>query len=108
MNVSDLSNPVVVATFVGPANEDTPHNFWLDEARGILYVAWYGRGLRAIDVSGVLLGRLDQQGREVGAIDYCEGTGDCGSIASWAPQLHNGLVYVSDLFSGLWVLRPEF
>ena len=27
------------------------------------------------------------------------GTGTC----NWAPQLHNGLIYLSDLNTGLWV-----
>ena len=112
VDVSDLSNPVEVATF--GSGTATPHNFWLDEARDILYVAWNQRGLRAIDVSGELLGRLDTQGREVAAIDYCEticfGIGGFFDTTplSWAPQLHDGLVYVSDMFSGLWILRPEF
>ena len=101
VDVSDLSNPVEVAIYV--VGGDTPHNFWLDEARGILYVAWYSEGLIAIDVTGELVGRLDTQGREVGAIRYS------GSATnSWAPQLHDGLVYVSDISSGLWILRPEF
>ena len=100
VDVSDLSNPVEVATF--GVGGDTPHNFWLDEARGVLYVAWYSRGLRAIDVGGELLGPLETQGREVGRIEYSDTT------SSWAPQLHGGLVYVSDVISGLWILRPEF
>ena len=50
VDASDLSNPVEVATFA--VSGESPHNFWLDEARGILYVAWYRRGLRAIDVGG--------------------------------------------------------
>ena len=45
VGVGDLSNPVEVATF--GVNGETPHNFWLDEAREILYVAWYSLGLRA-------------------------------------------------------------
>ncbi len=101
VDVSDLSNPVEVATF--GVSGATAHNFWLDEARGILYVAWYGRGLRAIDVSGELRGGLDAQGREVGNIQY-----SLGATLSWAPQLHDGLIYVSDINSGLWILRPEF
>ncbi len=107
VDVNDLSNPVEVATF--GVTGATPHNFWLDETRGILYVAWYSRGLRAIDVSGELLGRLDTQGREVGAIDYCGQPGECsGATLSWAPQLHDGFVYVSDVNSGLWIFGPEF
>ncbi len=103
VDVSDLSNPVEVATFAD--NERNPHNFWLDEARGILYVAWSGLGLKAIDVSGELLGRLDTQGRLVGSIS---GYGEFNQARSWGAQLHDGLVYVSEVTSGLWIFRPEF
>ena len=103
-DVSDLSNPVEVATFA--VSGGNPHNFWLDEAGGILYVAWWEQGLMAIDVSGELLGRLDAQGRLLGSITY---GGDGGFVASsWGAQLHDGLVYVSEVTSGLWIFRPEF
>ena len=102
VDVSDLSNPVEVATFA--VDEGNPHNFWLDEARGILYVAWWRQGLKAIDVSGELLGQLDTQGRLVGSIGVGDGFGE----SSWGAQLHNGLVYVSEVNSGLWIFRPEF
>ncbi len=112
VDVSDLSNPAEVATF--GVSGHTAHNFWMDEARGILYVTWLGGGLRAIDVSGELLGRLDTQGREVGATGQsmgrvCPLTNLCmpGTL-SWGAQLHDGLVYVSDVNSGLWILRPLF
>jgi len=101
VDVSDLSNPVEVATFA--VSGDTAHNFWLDEARGILYAAWYSSGLQAIDVSGTLLGELETQGRQVGSIRYRG-----GATQSWGPQLHGGLIYVSDVNSGLWIFRPEF
>ena len=100
VDVSDMSNPVEVATF--GVSGGSAHNFWLDEARGILYVAWHsGIGIRAIDVTGELRGGLELQGREVGRIEFSDGL-------TWAPQLHDGLVYVSDVNSGLWILRPEF
>ena len=104
VDVSDLSNPVVVATFAD--SERNPHNFWLDEARGILYVAWTSQGLKAIDVSGELLGRLDTQGRLLGSIRV--GVGRESFFSSWGAQLHEGLVYVSEVSSGLWIFRPEF
>ncbi len=106
VDVSDLANPVEVATFgVGGT---TPHNFWLDETREILYASWYDKGIRAIDVSGELLGELDLQGREIVGFQYAEAAGSGSATMNWAPQLHNGLLYLSDLNSGLWVLRPEF
>ena len=104
VDVSDLSNPVEVATFA--VSGGNPHNFWLDEAQSILYVAWWRRGLKAIDVSGELVGRLDTQERLVGSISGYGGLG--GSTVSWGAQLHNGLVYVSDVNGGLFIFRPEF
>ena len=59
--------------------------------------------MRASDVSGERLGRLETQGRLVGSI----GVGDRFN-SSWGAQLHNGLVYVSETHSGLWIFRPEF
>ncbi len=108
VDVGDLSNPTEVATFGVPGT--TPHNFWVDEARGILYAAWYENGLRALDVSGELLGAIDLQGREITSIQYSPGS-DCGGgsgTCTWAPQLHRGLVFLSDLNSGLWALQPSF
>jgi hypothetical protein len=89
VDVSDLSNPVEVATFV--VSGGNPHNFWLDEAHGILFVAWGRQGLKAIDVSGQLVGRLDTQERLVGSISGYGGLLG-GSTVSWGAQLHEGLV----------------
>ena len=103
----DPSRPREVATFTVPGQ--TPHNFWLDEAQGILYMGWYGHGLRALDVNGELLGELDRQGREVASVSHngapsCSAPGTC----TWAPQLHRGYVYVTDMAIGLTVLDPVF
>ncbi|UCC81496.1 MAG: hypothetical protein JSW46_10785 [Gemmatimonadota bacterium] len=108
VDASDLENPTEVATF--RVSGATPHNFWVDEEGAILYAAWYENGLRALDVSGELLGELDRQGREIANIKYGSGTGCVSSTetCTWAPQLHEGLVYLSDMNTGLWVLRPNF
>ncbi len=111
IDVSDLSHPRDVATI--QVFGDSPHNFWLDEARQILYTAWYGNGVFAWDVSGELLGRLDLQGREIAHSQYnggggCAFGGGSNATCTWAPQLHAGRLYVSDLNSGLVVLRPNF
>ncbi len=109
VDVSNLSEPVEVASFRTPG--DTPHNFWLDEAAGVLYLAWYGNGVRALDVSGELLGALDRQGREIAGSPLPLGD-DCPSATGtanciWAPQLHNGNVYLSDMNTGLRVMRLD-
>lgn len=112
MHVVDVANrhsPVEVATFRVPG--DTPHNFWLDEDAQVLYLAWYSSGLRALDVSGRLLGELEKQGREIAAVEYgasdlCPGSpsGTC----TWAPQLHSGTVWVADMNRGLFSFRLDF
>jgi hypothetical protein len=109
IDVDDLRRPREVATFTVPVHSP-PHNFWLDEDRGILYAAWYEAGIRAIDVTGTLLGQLELQGRERGASVYAGfAEGGCRTLpvtCSWAPQLEGGLVYVADKNHGLWILRP--
>jgi len=60
-------------------------------------------------VSGPLLGTLDRQGREIAASDYS--TAGCfgrATSCTWAPQLHHGVIFVSDWSTGLWALRPTF
>jgi hypothetical protein len=110
IHVVDLRNlfePREVATYRVPGQ--TPHNVWLDEDTGTLYVAWYANGLRAIDVTGDLLGELDRQGREIAGSVYNGGVGSCnrgsGDTCSWGPQLHQGLIWVSDMNEGLIALE---
>ena len=113
MDARDPSNPELVAAYSIPGFD--PHNFWLDEDRGILYVAWRGHGIRALDMTGTLMGRLELQGRQIAGLTYdvgdCDtafqaglmGTGTC----SLSVQVRDGLVYVSDKTSGLWVLQLQ-
>ncbi len=99
VDVKDLQRPKEVATFRVPGT--TPHNFWMDDAAGVLYLSWYENGIRVLDVSGDLLGALDQQNREMASSVY----NGPALTRNWAPQLHNGLLFLSDLESGLWILR---
>ena len=111
VDVSDLTAPRKVAEFAVAG--ETPHNFWLDEENQVLYMAWYARGLRVVDVSGRLLGRLDLQGREYASSLYNGSTGGCPghtstATCSWAPQLHGGLIWMSDMNQGLLALDVTF
>lgn len=103
VDVSVIGNPREVATFRVPGT--TPHNFWMDEANAILYMAWYENGIRALDVSGELMGELDRQGREMAGLQY-NGVGTADATRNWAPQLQDGMLYLSDMNTGLWILRP--
>ena len=106
VDVRDLSDPIEVGTYALSGNP--PHNFWLDEPNGVLYLAWYGNGLVALDVTGDLLGELNKQGREYAVWQY-GGSGGCPAAfgtatCTWAPQVHGGKIYVADFNTGLWVL----
>jgi len=111
MHVVDIRNvraPREVATYAVPGQ--TPHNFWIDESTGTAYFAWYGNGVRALDVTGDLIGELDRQDREIAGFRYNGGAGSCNrgssDTCSWAPQLHRGSLWVSDMNEGLIALSP--
>ncbi len=109
VDVRDMTRPREVATY--EVDGATSHNYWLDEDTGTLYLAWYERGVRVLDVNGELMGQLELQGREAGFIQYGTETNYCflgpEDTCAWAPQLHdNGKLYVSDMNHGLVVLEP--
>jgi hypothetical protein len=111
MHVVDVSEPRApreIATFA--ASGLTPHNFWLDEEAEVLYLAWYDAGVRALDVSGELLGELDRQDRLMGEWTRPGERPACWSgmgTCTWAPQLHDGRLFLSDVNRGLVVLTPD-
>ncbi len=96
VDVSDLTAPVEVATFHLPGAG--AHNFWMDEASGRLYAAFYNGGVVALDVSGSLSGNLSA--RKIAQI----APGGAGSTYVWGVMLYNGSLYVSDMLSGFWQL----
>jgi len=108
IDVHDLANPIEVGSIA--RSDAAPHNFWIDEDRGIGYFAWYEAGVQAFDLTGQLLGSLERQGRFIAESGYAAG-GACLTTeqqCAWAPQLHEGRIYVSDMNTGLWVLAPQF
>lgn len=110
IDVCDMAHPREVA-FYHVAGAGT-HNFSMDESRGILYAAYYNAGLRALDVRGDLGSCSDTQraadgrcnlglmGREVAT-----GLKDEPADYVWGVVFRSGLLYLSDLNSGLWKLK---
>jgi hypothetical protein len=98
-DVSNLSAPIEVATLriVGAG----VHNFWMDEARQILYAAWYNGGVVAVDVSGTLTGNLAS--RIIGQAF----PGGEGAAYTWGVMLSGGLLYASDMRNGFYAIDPE-
>ena len=102
LDMEDPESPREVARYEVP--EAGAHNLWVEDDR--MYVAYYQAGLRVVDVSGELRGDLYRQGREIGW--FPTGTPDghvANSPMAWGPQPFKGHVFVSDLNSGLWVVR---
>jgi hypothetical protein len=99
VEVSDLAHPREVASF--HLNGAGTHNFWMDEARQILYAAYYNAGVVALDVSGTLSGDLSS--RLLSQIR----PGGAKNTFTWGVQLANGSLYAIDMLSGLWQLKTE-
>ncbi len=99
VDISDLTKPLEVAHF-HRAGAGT-HNFWMDEAKQILYAAYYNGGVVALDVSGALTGALDSTpSRVIDTISF-----GSGNTYTWGVHLYNGSLYASDMVSGFWQLN---
>ena len=100
MNVDDLRNPFIVASYQGP-DTTTDHNGYVKN--GFLYVSHYRRGLAVFDASD------PTQLREVANLDtFLEPTDNlAGTDGAWGvyPFFPSGTVVISDISNGLFVLR---
>lgn len=98
VDVSNLAAPVVVARLRIPGTG--VHNFWMDEARQVLYAAWYNGGVVAVDVSGTLSGDLYSRiiARSTNSATTNEYT--------WGVMLSGNTLYASDMIHGLYALDP--
>ncbi len=104
LSIDDPENPVEVGRYEVP--EAGAHNIWVEDDR--LYVAYYQGGLRVVDVSGELRGDLYRQGREIAWFPTGHPGGNrANDPDAWGPQPYLGNVFVSDMNSGLWVVRLE-
>ena len=100
--MDNIHSPEEVALYQVP--EAGSHNLWVQG--DTLYAAYYQGGLRVIDISGELLGDLYKQGREIA---FFHGRSPEGFIPNapnaWGPQPYKGLIYFSDMNSGLYAVR---
>jgi hypothetical protein len=104
IDVSDIDRPKEVAHY--EPKDGGSHNVWV--AGDTLYLGDYQGGLRVLDISGELRGDLLRQGREIAHVV----TGDSRGVVpnapnAWGAVYRDGLVYVPDINSGLWIVRVE-
>src|SRR5829696_7048327 len=67
VDVSDFAHPSEVAFYRVPGAGT--HNFSVDEARGVLYAAFYNGGVRALNVRGTNLGLCSSSMKTSGRCD---------------------------------------
>lgn len=100
MNVDDLRNPFIVASYQGP-DTATDHNGYVKD--GFLYVSHYRRGLVVFDAGNPV------ELKEVASFDsfLAPASDTAGTDGAWGvyPFLPSGTVVVSDISNGLFVLR---
>jgi hypothetical protein len=99
-DATHLENPVAVASYAATGYGIS--RFWAQN--DTLYVGTNNGGLRAVDVSGDLRGRV--QRRELAILATGDPQGFVPNLTfTWAAMPHNGLVFATDFNSGLWVTR---
>lgn len=99
VDISNASAPVEVAFYHMTNPAAGTHNFWVDEAREILYAAYYNGGVVALNISGALSGDLSN--RELARVQ----PGRAGATYTWGVHLYNGSIYASDMVSGFFQLK---
>src|SRR5437899_2057111 len=104
IDISDLAAPHEVAWY--EPSDGGVHNVWV--AGDTLYLGDYQGGLRVLDISGELRGDLQAQGREYAHVHTGDAAGVTPNTANaWGAIYHDGLIYVPDINSGLWVVKVE-
>lgn len=102
LDFSDPERPLEVASYEVPGHG--VHYF--DVADDTLYLAAYGGGVRALDVSGTLRGDLRR--REIAAVSTSAPEGEAYRADlpfAWEALHYRGNVLASDFNSGLWIFR---
>jgi hypothetical protein len=110
VDVSDMAAPREVAVYRVPGAG--AHNFWMDEASGILYAAFYNGGVRALDVRGDLGTCTDEQRMPDGRCDLARMGREVATflldvgrpVYVWGVQWVGNHLYASDMLNGLWKL----
>ena len=104
LDVSDIANPREVAWY--EPEYGGVHNVWV--AGDTLYLGAYNAGFRAFDISGELRGDLRAQGREISDLGPSDPNGFVANAPmTWGVVVKNGLAYVNDFNSGLYLVRME-
>ena len=106
LDVKDIEHPKPVAWY--EPEYGGVHNVWM--LGDTLYLGAYNAGFRAFDLSGEVRGDLKAQGREIGEFMPMSPEGKLPyAPMTWGVVVNpkDGLAYVNDFNSGLWIVRVE-
>lgn len=104
LDVSNLEKPKLVAWY--EPTDGGVHNIWA--AGDTLYMGNYQGGARAVDISGELKGDLLRQGREMAWTYTADDKGaKPRATFAWGAVVKDGIIYVPDINTGLWILKLE-
>ena len=104
IDVSNIEKPKPVAWY--EPEYGGVHNVWV--AGDTLYMGAYDAGFRAFDISGELRGDLRAQQREIVHVNTADMDAVPRSVNeanTWGVVVKDGLAYVNDNHSGLWIIR---
>jgi hypothetical protein len=104
IDISDIDRPRSVAWY--EPEFGGVHNVWV--AGDTLYLGAYNAGFRTFDISGELRGDLRAQQREmvhVNTADMDAHESGINTAMTWGVVVKDGLAYVNDIHSGLWIIR---
>ena len=101
-DVRDLKNPILIGIYTGP-NPSIDHNLYI--RGGFVYEANYTSGLQILSLANVEMGELEQ----VAYFDTYPADDGVRFEGAWSnyPFFESGVVVVSDITNGLFVLRPR-
>ncbi len=104
VDVSDVLHPKSVAYY--EPEYGGVHNIWI--AGDTLYMGAYNAGFRAFDISGELRGDLRAQQREIANVNPSDPKGFIpNNTMTWGVVVKNGLAYINDVNTGLYIVRIE-
>ncbi|MBC7896904.1 MAG: Ig-like domain-containing protein [Cytophagaceae bacterium] len=104
IDVSDIEKPKAVAWY--EPEYGGVHNVWAEG--DTLYLGAYNGGFHAFDIGGELRGDLKAQGRTITELRPADANGVVPNKAfTWGVVVKNGLAYVNDMVTGLWIVKIE-
>lgn len=100
-DMQDLDNPVMIGRYVGP-NPSIDHNLYIRDL--LVYQANYTSGLRILNLFDIEEAYL----AEVAFFDTYPANNEAHFLGAWSnyPYFASGVVVVSDITNGLFILRP--